>query len=89
MKIKNKMVPMYTTVVLRLHYVPGGCVSPVSSKRVVPWNFGHIFLWFQNLLRLVKFSYATCTISVKSRASDKPVCHGAATLQLSTTYHDY
>ena len=62
MKIKNEMVPMYTTVIQRLHYVPGGRGSPGSSKRVVPWNFGHIFLSFQNLLCLVKFSYATCSV---------------------------
>ena len=40
--------------ILRLHYLPG---SPVCSKRSVPWNFGQIFLCFQDLLRLVKFSY--------------------------------
>ena len=44
-------------VILRLHYVPGGPGSPVCLKRSVPWNFGHIFLCFQYLLLLIKFSY--------------------------------
>ena len=43
-------------VILRLHYVPGSTGSPGCSKRSVPWNFGHIFLCYQDLLRL-KFSY--------------------------------
>ena len=47
----------FTTLILCLHYVPGGPGSPVCSKRSVPWNFGQIFLCFQDLLRLVKFSY--------------------------------
>ena len=37
-------------LVLRLHYVPGGPGSPVCSKCSVPWNFGHIFPCFQDLL---------------------------------------
>ena len=44
-------------VILRFHYVPGGPVSLFCSKRSVPWKFGKIFLCFQDLLRLVKFSY--------------------------------
>ena len=44
-------------VMLRLHYVPGGHGSPVCSKHSVSWSFGHIVLCFQDLLRLVKFSY--------------------------------
>ena len=48
---------------LSLHYVPGGHDSPVSSKRSVPSNFGHIFLCFQDLLRLVKVSYVVLRYS--------------------------
>ena len=61
-------------LILHLHYVPG---SSVCSKRSVPWNFGHIFLCFQDPLRLVKFSYVCFTVSVTSRGSDKPVCLGS------------
>ena len=51
-------------VILRLHYVPGGLGSPVCPKRSVPWDFGHIFLCFQDLLRLVKFSYVVLLYAV-------------------------
>ena len=44
-----------SSIILRLHYVPGGPGSPVCSKRTcsVPWNFGHTFLCFQDLLYCV------------------------------------
>ena len=51
-------IVVFLSVILRLHYVPCGPGSPVCSKCSVPWNFGHIFLCFEDLLRLVKFSYA-------------------------------
>ena len=60
------------SLILRLHYVPGGTGSSVSSKRSVPWNFCHIYFSVFNLL-----SFLPCiTISVTSRGSDKPMCHG-------------
>ena len=68
--------PSFTFFILRIHYVPGGPGRPVCSKRSVPWNFGQIFLCFQDLLRLVILR--CITISITSRGSDKPVCHGGA-----------
>ena len=53
----NLLKSTYIRIILRLHYVPGGSGSPVCSKRSVPWNFCQIFLCFQDLLRLVTFSY--------------------------------
>ena len=50
-------------IMLRLHHVPGGHGRPVYSKRSVPWNFGHIFLCFQDLLRLGKVSYVVLRYS--------------------------
>ena len=58
--------------------VPGGPGSPVCSKRSVPWNFSHKFPCFQDPLRLVIFFLRSIMISVTSRGSDKPACHGGA-----------
>ena len=49
---KNIIITQVNTdIMLRVHYVPGGHGSPVCSKRSVPWNFGNIFLCFQDLLQ--------------------------------------
>ena len=44
-----------------------------TATLLVPWNFGHIFLFFK-----VYYNLLSITISVTSRGSDKPVCHTEA-----------
>ena len=61
-------VLMFATLILRLHYVPGGPGSPVCSKRSVPWNFGYIFPRFHVLLGFLTLYYGI--------RNKPPVCHG-------------
>ena len=71
----------YLGIILRLHYVPGGPGSPIARNVACRGVLVIYFSGIQDLSRFVTFSYVVFTISVTSRGSDKPVCHGRSKIR--------